>query len=374
MGKVFKGGSAVKAKLGKYGEGLGFLDCFNEVTAAIAAAASSSTTGMSDWAYRVETTPGSPNGESKPSRLAPIAKISMLFRLSDKHRHLTVEKNKQLFVKLYPEPSTLTKEQPPIATFIIKIVSSAPNRKTLIHPGVCEKLLKNNDDFVWAIETTFIGKFIIEVEFLDLKIVPQSGEEPSSIWTGQHIEKHSLSIALNSLSRMLTDGIHSDITINASNGSIAAHRAVLATRSPVFRSMFSHDLREKELSTVNISDMSFEACRAFLNFVYGNFVVDEFLTHRLDLLRAADKYDVADLKEACHESLLEDITAKNVLERLQTAHLYRLQRLKSACLRYLVNFGKIYDVRDDFNVFLQDADRELITEIFHEVLAAWKGF
>ncbi|KAG0465025.1 hypothetical protein HPP92_019189 [Vanilla planifolia] len=328
---------------------------------------------MSDWAYRVETTP-----RLAQWRIETLS--SCTYRKSDPFKiglwnwHLTVEKNKQLFVKLYPEPSTLTKEQPPIATFIIKIVSSAPNRKTLIHPGVCEKLLKNNDDFVWAIETTFIGKFIIEVEFLDLKIVPQSGEEPSSIWTGQVHRKHSLSIALNSLSRMLTDGIHSDITINASNGSIAAHRAVLATRSPVFRSMFSHDLREKELSTVNISDMSFEACRAFLNFVYGNFVVDEFLTHRLDLLRAADKYDVADLKEACHESLLEDITAKNVLERLQTAHLYRLQRLKSACLRYLVNFGKIYDVRDDFNVFLQDADRELITEIFHEVLAAWKGF
>lgn len=134
--------------------------------------------------------------------------------------------------------------------------------------------------------------------------------------------------------------------------------------------MFSHHLQEKELSTVNIPDISFEACEAFLNYIYGNFQADEFLTQRLALLTAADKYDVSDLKEACYDSLLEDIDAKNVLERLQLAHLYRLSRLKSGCLRYLVNFGKIYEIYDEFNLFLRSADRELIAEIFHEILAA----
>lgn len=173
---------------------------------------------------------------------------------------------------------------------------------------------------------------------------------------------------------MLSENIHTDIIINASDGSIGAHRAVLASISPVFRSMFSHDLKEKELSTVNISDMSIEACQAFLNYIYGNIQHDEFLIHRLPLLRAADKYDIEDLKEACHESLLEDIDTKNVLERLQNASLYQLSKLKTACLRYLVKFGKIFDIRDDFNAFLQCADRDLIAEVFHEVLTAWKGF
>lgn len=173
---------------------------------------------------------------------------------------------------------------------------------------------------------------------------------------------------------MLTEGIHTDIIINASDGSIGTHRAVLAARSPVFRSMFSHNLKEKELSTINISDMSIEACQAFLSYIYGNIKHEEFLTHRLALLRAADKYDIADLKEACHESLLEDIDTKNVLERLQNAALYQLPKLKSSCMRYLVRFGKIYDIRDDFNAFLQCADRELIADVFHEVLNTWKGF
>ena len=173
---------------------------------------------------------------------------------------------------------------------------------------------------------------------------------------------------------MLTEAIHTDIIINAADGSVGAHRAVLAARSPVFGSMFSHDLKEKELSTVDICDMSIQSCQAFLNYIYGNIKHEEFLTHRLALLRAADKYDISDLKQACHDSLLEDVDAKNVLERLQNATLYQLPELKASCLRYLVKFGKIFDIREDFNAFLLSADRELIAEVFHEVLGVWKGF
>ncbi|RWW30748.1 hypothetical protein GW17_00004664 [Ensete ventricosum] len=405
-----------EVKLGKAGELLGIFDCINEVTAAIAAAASSWEGEMSERAYRVETAP-----RLAQWRIDNISS-SCTYRKSDPfkvglwnwyHHHflllqsacesLDLEKNKQLYVKLYPEMSSLTREQPPVASFNIKLVfSSSPNRRTIVHPAVCDKQLKNTDDFVWAIDNSFTGRFIIDIEFLDLKTVSpsvskqspcsprpymvlitgnfcfveqQQGGEPSSIWSSHHIEKHSMNTALASFAQMLAEGIHTDITINAAaDGSIGAHRAVLAARSPVFRSMFSHDLREKELSTVDISDMSFEACQAFLNYIYGDFQPEEFLRHRVALLGAADKYDVADLKEACHESLLEDIDAVNVLERLHTACLYSLPRLKGGCMRYLVNFGKIYEIWDDFNVFLQTADRELIAEIFHEILVAWRGF
>ncbi|XVE80617.1 hypothetical protein DITRI_Ditri14bG0153700 [Diplodiscus trichospermus] len=328
---------------------------------------------MSESAYRVETT-----ARLAQWRIDNLA--SCTYRKSDPFKigkwnwHLSIEKNRVLYVKLYPEISNLTRDNPPIASFIIRVVCSAGDRKTLTHPEITDKQLKNNEDFVWPIEIPLIGKFIIDVEFLDLKTVSPSGGEPCSIWAEGFSQQQANATALACLGRMLTEGIHTDITINASNGSIGAHRAVLAARSPVFCSMFSHNLQEKELSTVNISDMSIEACQAFLGYIYGNIKHEEFLTHRLALLRTADKYDISDLKEACHESLVEDIDTKNVLERLQNAALYQLPKLKSSCMRYLVRFGKIYDIRDDFNAFLKSADRELIADIFHEVLNTWQGF
>ncbi|KAG2678313.1 hypothetical protein I3760_12G138200 [Carya illinoinensis] len=329
---------------------------------------------MSDSsAFRVETT----------SRLAQWridSLASCFYRKSDPFKmgnwnwHLSVEKHRLLCVKLFPEISNITKDNPPIASFIVRVVTSVGDRRTFTHPEITDKQLKNNDDFVWAVEVPLAGKFIIDIEFLDLKIATPDGRQPCSIWADRLTEKRSNATALASLGQMLTDGIHTDIRINASDGSIGAHRAVIGARSPVFHSMFSHNLKEREMSSIDIPDISIEACRAFLNYIYGNIEHEDFLKHRLALVRAADKYDISDLKEACHESLVEDIDAKNVLERLQNAYLYELPKLKTSCMRYLVRFGKIYDIQEDFNSLLQCADRDLIADIFHEVLDAWKGF
>lgn len=345
----------------------GIFDCINEITAALAFSR------MSDSAYRVETT--SRLAQWRIENLASCTyRKSDPFKIGKWNWHLTVEKNRSLFIKLYPEISNMTRENPPIASFMISVVSSVGDRKCLVHPEITDKQIKSNEDFVWAIEVPLTGKFIIDVEFLDLKIASPNGIEPYSIWSEGFTHRNSNGTALSSLGRMLSESIHTDIVINASDGSITAHRAVLASRSPVFCSMFSHDLKEKEMSVINISDMSIEAFRAFLNYIYGSITSEEFLAHRLPLLRAADKYDVSDLKEACHESLLEDIDTRNVLERLQNASLYQLPKLKSSCLQYLVKFGKIFDIRDDFNAFLLCGDRDLIAEILNEILAGWKGF
>jgi len=41
-------------------------------------------------------------------------------------------------------------------------------------------------------------------------------------------------------------------------------------------------------------------------------------------------------------------------------------------MQYLVEFGEIYDVQGGLTSFLQTADRDLIFEVFHEILDAWK--
>ncbi|KAL1307258.1 BTB/POZ domain-containing protein At1g55760 [Arachis ipaensis] len=324
---------------------------------------------MKDSAYRVETT-----CRLAQWRIDNLA--SCTYRKSDPFTiaiwnwHLSVERNRVSCVKLFPEATNNL----PLSSFVIRLLSSVKDRKALAQLEVRDKLLSSREGFVWGIEVPLPGRFIIHVEFLDLKTSSSNGEDICSIWPNRIMQQRSNSAALESLSRMLMEGMHTDITINASDGSIGAHRAVLAARSPVFRSMFSHDLKENDDSTINISDMSTESCQAFINYLYGIIEHQEFLMHRLELVRAADKYDICDLRDVCHESLVEDIDSSNVLERLQNAYLYGLPKLKISCMQYLVKFGKIFDIRDDFIVFLQTADRDLITQIFYEVLSVWNGF
>jgi len=168
---------------------------------------------------------------------------------------------------------------------------------------------------------------------------------------------------------MLDEAIHADLTIITADGSLRAHKAVLSASSPVFQSMFHHNLKEKESSTIHIEDMSLESCTALLSFLYGTIKQQDFWKHRLALLGAANKYDIGSLKDICEESLLDDLNSRNVLEMLNEAWFYELPKLKKGCLVFLFEFGKIYDMKDKMNNFFQHADRELVLEMFQEVLS-----
>lgn len=283
--------------------------------------------------------------------------------------HMSIERNRFLHIRLFPDLCRFPKEPPPIASFVLRLFNAGGSRRLPVY----DKVLRTSEDFVWAVDATFHGRFIIDVEFLDLKVAATPGGEALSVWPNEGaISAQARGGALKCLHRMLEEAIHTDVTIHTSTGSIGAHCAVLAARSPVFESMFMHGLLDTESSSVNMEDISLDACKALLSYIYGNIKFEDFQLHRVALLQASDKYNIRDLKDACEESLLEDIDAKNVLERLQDAWLYGLDRLKGGCLTYLLNFGKIYDVREDLNIFLQRADRELIIKVFQESLDVLK--
>ncbi|XP_010459900.1 PREDICTED: BTB/POZ domain-containing protein At1g21780 [Camelina sativa] len=286
--------------------------------------------------------------------------------------HLSIERNRYLSVRLFPELSRVSKEQPPVAKFVLRVSNVGPNRRFYISP-VYEKLLRTTDDCVWHVDSSFHGRFTIDVEFLDLKIFPLNGGEASPVWPiDATMQSISTQTTLKCLSRMLEESILTDVTIHTADGTLSAHKAILSASSTVFKSMFHHDLKEKESSTIHIDDMSRESCMALLSYLYGNITQEDFWKHRLALLGAANKYDITDLKASCEESLMEDINSGNVLERLQEAWLYQLEKLKKGCLMYLFDFGKIYDVREEISSFFRQADRELMLEMFQEVLSVWK--
>ncbi|XP_051124103.1 BTB/POZ domain-containing protein At1g21780 isoform X2 [Andrographis paniculata] len=288
------------------------------------------------------------------------------------YTYLSVEKNRSMYIRLFPEPSRISKDQPPLARFVLRVTTSSSNRRPFVSP-IHERVLRTSDDFSCPIDFSIQGRFIIDVEFLDLKICPLNGGDGSSIWPGDETMQYlATQSTLKCLSRMLEEAIHADVTIYTADGTLKAHKAILSASSPVFQSMFQHDLKEKESSTVNIEDMTSDSCTALLSYLYGTISQEAFWRHRLALLGAANKYDIVDLKDACEESLLEDINSGNVLERLQEAWLYQLDKLKKGCLMYLLDFGKIYDVREEMNTFFRQADRELVVEMFQELLAVWK--
>jgi BTB/POZ domain/MATH domain len=90
-----------------------------------------------------------------------------------------------------------------------------------------------------------------------------------------------------------------------------AHKFVLGGRSPIFAAMFKHDMKEKKVSEVEIEDMEPAVFQKMLRFIYTNDC--KFSEHTEELLMAADRYDIKDLKELCEEELKSQLTLDNAL-------------------------------------------------------------
>ncbi|XP_008219566.1 PREDICTED: BTB/POZ domain-containing protein At4g08455-like isoform X2 [Prunus mume] len=101
----------------------------------------------------------------------------------------------------------------------------------------------------------------------------------------------------------------SDVVLFASDdeaaGPVPAHKAVLVSRSPVFRAMFENEMEESLSGTIKIGEVSYRTLGAFVNFLYtAEVCLDQQLAY--DLFVMAEKYQVQRLKDYCQKFLIID--------------------------------------------------------------------
>ncbi|KAJ6306923.1 hypothetical protein OIU78_022100 [Salix suchowensis] len=76
----------------------------------------------------------------------------------------------------------------------------------------------------------------------------------------------------------------------ASSVPVPAHKAVLASRSPVFKAMLENEMEESRSGIIKISDVSYDVLRTFVNYLYtAEACLDEQMAY--DLLILAEKYE-----------------------------------------------------------------------------------
>lgn len=98
---------------------------------------------------------------------------------------------------------------------------------------------------------------------------------------------------------------HSDLEIIVDSKKYQVHKAVLATRSSVFSSMFENNGNERQSNQVTISGSSADVVESFLEFFYTGRISDSTIAMELSVL--ASKYDDPQLKQICDELLLENL-------------------------------------------------------------------
>ncbi|KAF8788722.1 Speckle-type POZ protein-like B like protein [Argiope bruennichi] len=131
------------------------------------------------------------------------------------------------------------------------------------------------------------------------------------------------------------EGTLSDFTVKVGGEDLQAHKAILCARSPVFKAMLTSNMSENENNVVEISDLQAETVRRMLIFMYTNTVDDLDWDTAKKLYFAADKYDIAILKQICSDFLKINLKLDNVGEVLALANMHSDEDLKNVALEFL---------------------------------------
>ncbi|XP_014227703.2 speckle-type POZ protein-like [Trichogramma pretiosum] len=128
----------------------------------------------------------------------------------------------------------------------------------------------------------------------------------------------------------------SDVKLKTACGKeIPSHRVVLATASPVFKAMFNHDMLENKSQLVDMIDISHEATVEMLRYIYTGSVETSEFPLTIDLLAAADKYQLEELKNKCGEILSAKLSTGNGIETLSVAVKYNMDCLKQKAADFI---------------------------------------
>lgn len=127
-----------------------------------------------------------------------------------------------------------------------------------------------------------------------------------------------------------------DVVVYAEGQAIHAHKALLAARSPVLQSIFERLTRENRPNVILINDLSYEVVQELISFLYSGKVT----IVSLELLSAAERYQIKGLKRICSRTLIKKLSKSTVIDTLIASHVNKCPELETATIKYVSSHWK----------------------------------
>lgn len=138
---------------------------------------------------------------------------------------------------------------------------------------------------------------------------------------------------------LFRSGKFSDVRIQIGSKEFFVHRCVLSLRSDVFDRMFSSDMIEARSNILKIDDLTEEIAEEMLRFIYCR-KIDNLEKNALELLHAAEKYNIEDLKMVSIRALIDSLTVESAAEMLLRANVYNSKVLKENLLVFIKTYSR----------------------------------
>jgi len=181
----------------------------------------------------------------------------------------------------------------------------------------------HDGDLTLFFEIVIIGKSKKSIEFLN-------HEERCLALTDNYHQKQ----LANDYEMLFLSKDSSDVIIRCGEKVFNCHKIVLASRSPVFKTMLESNMREKITGDIEIKNMDHEVLEDLLKYIYSG-GAPNIDAHTKELFAAADLYQLEKLKELCEMKLCSRFDVSNCIDLLILGDLYNAQKLKAAGLEFV---------------------------------------
>ncbi|XP_065205298.1 speckle-type POZ protein B-like isoform X9 [Planococcus citri] len=242
-------------------------------------------------------------------------------------RQYSFDKTKKIFAKMaFSILNENCKEERKQTTSIKEFSYNGPEN-TIRGFGKC---IKKDANFRKKLLLNNTLRIRCEVMFSDAKDIIGSSHQCEF-----HLDVPECNFSENFVS-LLENQELTDVIISANGKDYPAHKAVLAARSPVFRAMFKYSTRENMLNRVDIEDINEIVVGEMLKYIYTG-KCSNLKKLAAELLAAADKYDLYQLKMICARTLLEGLSVENAAKVLVLADMHCVKELKNKVIKFIVS-------------------------------------
>jgi len=161
--------------------------------------------------------------------------------------------------------------------------------------------------------------------------------------------------------RLLKSQQFADFVIEVGDRKLRVHKCILAARSIVFAAMLNHDTEEAQKGVLEIKDLDYDVVQEMLNYLYCG-RCNRLNELGADLLVAADKYSLPDLKARCEKALIKALTIENACELLILSDAHSATQLKERTVEYVVRNSFEVTRTSGWQLLLKQRP-ELVTEV-----------
>jgi hypothetical protein len=166
---------------------------------------------------------------------------------------------------------------------------------------------------------------------------------------------HDPSSLIQDLSKLLIDNKVTDVKIVCDGEKFKCHKAILAARSDVFAAMFEWSgSTEDQTGEVKIEDIDAKTMKSFIMYMYENRVPEQDAD--MNLLFAADKYNLDDLVSLCQDSIMSNISEETVLDIAVSSRLLPSQKVFEAAMEFIETCPiKSLKAGNDWKIFKKES-------------------